>query len=217
LELFDLQTTDVAPGPTLFPPPSTNEPLTAANRAELYNKAFPRYPAVWSDKDWLMGQWNLGAMYVGSGYYGSFPPGLLKRVMPMFPDAKQVLHLFSGSLPSGRYTRLDFRMNRDDGVVPDVRGDAHALPFLTGSFDLAIADPPYSAEDAVHYGVAMVDRRRVFHECTRVLKPGGNLVWLDSVHPMYRKTDLRLWGQIGIVRSTNHRYRILTMLQRVCS
>jgi hypothetical protein len=48
-----------------------------------------------------------------------------------------------------------------------------------------------------------------------VLPLGGYLVWLDMVHPMYRKTDLKLWGQIGIVRSTNHRYRLVTMWTRL--
>jgi ubiquinone/menaquinone biosynthesis C-methylase UbiE len=123
------------------------------------------------------------------------------------------LHLFSGSLPRGPYTRLDLRPDVDC----DIRGDASALPFDAGAFELIFADPPYSNEDAERYGTSMVDRRRVFAECTRVLVPGGNLVWLDTMHPMYRKNDLRLWGQIGIVRSTNHRYRIATMFERVAS
>lgn len=99
--------------------------------------------------------------------------------------------------------------------MPDVCADAHALPFVSGPFDLILADPPYSGEDADRYGAPMVDRKRVFDECVRVLVPDGNLVWLDMIHPMYRKVDLKLWGQVGIVRSTNHRYRLVTMFRRL--
>jgi SAM-dependent methyltransferase len=125
-----------------------------------------------------------------------------------------MLHLFSGSLSRGAYVRLDLRANAGAGVLPDVQADATALPFRAGTFDLILADPPYSGEDANRYGTAMVDRRRVFAQCVHILRPGGHLVWLDMVHPMYRKAALRLWGEIGITRSTNHRYRIATLFER---
>ena len=44
---------------------------------------------------------------------------------------------------------------------------------------------------------------------------GGHLVWLDQVLPMYRKSELHLWGQVGVVRSTNHRFRIVSRFERV--
>jgi 16S rRNA G966 N2-methylase RsmD len=43
--------------------------------------------------------------------------------------------------------------------MPDVRGDAESLPLTAGAFDLVLADPPYSQEDANTYGTPMVDRR----------------------------------------------------------
>ena len=196
-------------------PFSFDRSLTPPERAGLYNKAFPNYPAVWADKGWLMGMWNMGNDYRGSGYHGAYPPSYLKRINAMFPDARRVLHLFSGSLPPGSYTRVDRRVDACLGVVPDVRADAQALPFICGAFDLILADPPYSGEDADRYGSPMVDRKRVFDECVRVLVPEGNLVWLDMIHPMYRKSDLSHWGEIGIVRSTNHRYRVVTMFRRL--
>jgi SAM-dependent methyltransferase len=190
--------------------------LTPSDRAGCYTRAFPNYPAVWSDKGWLMGQWNMGNNYQGSGYHGSYPPAYLKRVLAMFPDVnpRRTLHAFSGSLPRGGAVRVDRRADPGAHVVPDVQANVEQLPFPTGAFDLVLADPPYSQEDANHYGVPMVDRRRAFSECVRVLRPGGHLVWLDMVHPMYRKTELQLWGQVGICRSTNHRYRIVTFWQR---
>ena len=188
--------------------------LTSADRANMYNRRFADFPAVWADKGWLLGQWNLGNDYRGSGYYGAYPPAYLKRIQVMFPDAGRVMHLFSGSLPAGPYVRLDRRLDQAANVQPDVCADAQMLPFGAATFDLILADPPYSAEDANHYGTAMVSRASVFDECVRVLAPAGNLVWLDMIQPMYRKMELRLWGQIGIVRSTNHRYRLVTMYER---
>jgi transposase InsO family protein len=32
-------------------------------------------------------------------------------------------------------------------------------------------------------------------------QPGGHLIWLDIVHPMYRKADLRLCGEIDITEA----------------
>jgi len=192
-----------------------DKPLSAEDRAHAYNAAFPNFPAVWADKSWLLGQWNMGNDYRGSGYHGAYPPAYLKRIQSLFPDAKRVLHLFSGSLAAGPYTRVDRRADPSRGVVPDVQADAHALPFISSAFDLILADPPYSGEDADRYGTPMIDRRQVFDQCVRILAPDGNLVWLDMIHPMYRKAELKLWGQVGIVRSTNHRYRIVTMFRRL--
>ena len=60
----------------------------------------------------VMGPWNIGNTYKGSGYHGSFPPGFLKRVMSMFPDAENVLHLFSGSLDENvKGDRFDINPN----------------------------------------------------------------------------------------------------------
>jgi hypothetical protein len=86
--------------------------------------------------------------------------------------------------------------------------------FDAGSVDLILADPPYTTEDANHYGTAMVNRQTVFAECTHVLRAGGHLVWLDMVLPMFSSDTLRTWGYIGIVRSTMHRFRIATMWER---
>jgi len=182
-------------------------------RAQLYTKAFPEYPPLRADGRWLDGMWILGNNYRGSGYYGAYPPQYVKRIMSLFPDAQRVLHLFSGSLPPGNYVRFD--INPDLG---DVCGDAHRLSeyFAAGSFDLILADPPYSKEDADHYGTPMVNRNKVVSECAKVLEPGGFLVWLDQVLPMFRKDELHFCGAIGLVRSTNHRFRVVAVFRR-CS
>jgi len=195
---------------------SRDQALSPQDRARLYETAFPTYPPVVASHGWLYGTWILGNNYKGSGYYGAYPPGYLKRVTSMFPEAKRVLHLFSGSLPPGDYVRFDCR----EELAPDALGQAHDLAahFKVAEFDLVLADPPYSNEDADRYGSPMINRNKVMDQCAIIVRPGGNLVWLDQVLPMYRKSTWLYWGAIGIVRSTNHRFRIANFFQkRDCS
>lgn len=152
----------------------------------------------------------MGNNYQTSGYYGAYPHTYLERVMSMFPDAKSILHLFSGSMKPGNYVRFDRNGNGD------IHGDAEKLSesFPEQRFDLILADPPYSVEDCEHYGCAMVNRNRVISECVKVMEPGGFIVWLDQVLPMFRKDQLEMCGVIGMVKSTNHRFRVVTMFRK---
>ena len=183
---------------------------TLKERAEFYSKTFPNWPPLRADDRWLDGMWILGNDYRGSGYYGSYPPNYLKRVMSIFPDAENILHLFSGSLVDVKGKRLDLK------EPADYVGDAHNLSeIVTEKFDLILADPPYSAEDAEHYGTPMIRRGTVFKQCYSVLEVGGYIVWLDQVLPQFTKQELHLCGVIGIVRSTNHRFRVVSIFKKV--
>ena len=194
---------------------------TLQKRTSLYQAAFPDWPPpVVDDAEGrldldgkrIYGMWILGNDYRGTGFYGSYPPNYLKRVNAMFPDAEKVLHLFSGSVGPGNYTRFDL----SEKFKPDVLGNAEELDkhFSPGSFDLILADPPYSTEDAKLYGFPMIKRRAVLAQCHLALQKGGFLVWLDTVMPMYRKDEWDWVGVIGIVRSGNHRFRMTSIFQK---
>ena len=185
---------------------------TLKQRAEFYNQAFPKYAKqAWlqaSDR-WLWGVFSIGNNYKGSGFHGSFPPRFLERVLSMFPDVedKEILHLFSGSLteevPGYRFD-INFNLN------PDICGDAHNLSAIAPKkYDLIIADPPYTKEDANKYGFPMINRNKVHKECVKILKKGGFLLWLDMTLCMYRKDEMYRCISIAIERSTNHRFRQL--------
>lgn len=186
--------------------------LTNQERADLYIKAFPKFePLQITKSNRIEGIWCMGNNYTTSGYYGAYPHGYLKRIMSMFPTAPEdkVLHLFGGSLPaSDNYLRLDIRPE----VAPDIIGDAHKLPEILQpqSFDIIFADPPYSAEDAEHYGTCMVKRKIVMQGCHHALKPGGWLLWLDQVLPIFSKQQWTWELAIGMIKSTNHRFRVIT-------
>ena len=186
----------------------TDEPLTLQDRCDLYRARFPDFPApvVESEKR-IEGLWMMGNCYQTSGYYGAYPHGYLDRIMSMFPEAKPetTLHVPSGSLPPGIGLRIDIRPECN----PDIVGDCHDIKALVGDrrFDLILADPPYSAEDAEHYGKPMVSRAKMLRSCLDVCKPGGWIIWLDQVLPMHCKDQVDWALAIGMVKSTNHRVR----------
>src|SRR5262249_17532016 len=150
---------------------------------------------------WLSGTWVLGNDYRGSGYYGAYPPAYLSRIETLFPDQRDVLHLFAGSLPrAASRHRVTVDLRRVPGVIPGVQADAPALPFLPASFDVCYCDPPYSAADAARYETPLPNRKAVLLELHRVIRPGGFLVWMDTVLPMYRKTMWQWCGAITLWR-----------------
>ena len=208
--------------------------LSHADRAASYSRAFPKWPAPRVDARWIDGMWVLGNDYRNkSPLYGAFPPGLLKRAFALFPDATSVLHLFSGSLTDEhvreawqaahpktlflpRQVRFDnARMPEAAAADPDVVGDAADVGSLPHRFDLAIVDPPYEKADAKRYGVKLPNKKLIVAELAKVVRPGGHLVWLDTKLPMFRKLEWEWVGAFGIVRSTNHRVRLLSIFRRV--
>ena len=163
----------------------------------------------------VVGTWIMGNNYqVKSGYYGGYPAGYLKRVASLFPDKKRVIHLFSG--------QVDTRIMPGDTV--DVRAelnptyldDAQTLENVPiESYDLIMADPPYSVEDAEHYGPSMVNRNKVMQALGVRATSGTHVVWLDQVLPMYRKDQWGIEAVVWLVKSTNHRFRVMVVFCHV--
>ncbi len=208
------------------------------DRALLYSEAFPDYPALGASKGWLAGTWMIGNNYRRTNdLYGAYPPSYLKRVHSMFPEARRVLHLFSGGLTrqhaaeiATKYTGVSYDLSfcapgegvmhlvdskgQDEGRYPTIQCSVENIPLSDGYFDLVLADPPYSAADAQQYGVKMPNLAKVMREAARVTRPGGNLVWLSTSFPMYRSDQWKLWGTIQLLRSTNHRVRGVFIFSR---
>lgn len=162
----------------------------------------------------LFGVWVMGNNYtVKSEYYGGYPHGYLNRIKALFPDKSKVLHLFSGCvdlsvLPGDT---VDINADRTPTYVDDAQTLAH-VPLE--QYDLVLADPPYSVEDAERYQTTMIKRNVVLAALGARLQPGAHVVWLDQVLPIYRKDQFDVIGYIGMVKSTNHRFRVITIFQR---
>lgn len=189
--------------------------FTIKDRAENYHNAFPDFPELRIFNDRIEDLWFLGNDYSnGSSYYGAYPKSYLKRMKVLFTE-RPLLHLFSGEIRGPMEESWTFDIREESKA--DWIGDAEKLSqhINTMRFRLIFADPPYSQEDAEHYGTTLIKRNTVIAECHKILHPGGFLVWLDQVFPMFSKKNWHLAGMIGIVISTNHRFRCATILQKI--
>lgn len=162
----------------------------------------------------VVGTWIMGQDYrVSTGYYGGYPAGYLRRVKSLFPDRKHALHLFSGKVDRTAFP--GDTVDLDSTLNPDFLDDAQTLENVpVDHYDLILADPPYSVEDSEHYAPSMVKRNKVMSALSRAW-PGTYVVWLDQVLPMYRKDVFSLEAVIGMVKSTNHRFRVMTVFRRL--
>jgi hypothetical protein len=189
--------------------------LLLSERIQHYetHSGFPGSLFVGAD-DRIYGTWVMGNNYrVKSAYYGGYPPTYLRRIKALFPDKENVLHLFSGQVDQTELPGM--RVDSNPEVNPDILDDAHRLENVpVGKFDLVLADPPYSVEDCDHYKCTMVKRNVVMRALGERLQKGAHVVWLDQVLPMYRKVDFKVQAYIGMVKSTNHRFRVITIFEK---
>jgi hypothetical protein len=163
----------------------------------------------------VVGTWIMGNDYrVKSGYYGGYPAGYLKRIAALFPDRKKVLHVFSGKVDLGAMPGDTVDSNAK--MNPTWVADAHDLSSVPlDRYDLVLADPPYSVEDAERYQTTMVKRNVVMRSLAAGMNESARVVWLDQVLPMYRKDEWSIEAVIGMVKSTNHRFRVATIFKRL--
>ncbi len=175
---------------------------------------FPRSLFL-SEDGRIVGTWIMGNAYgVQSGFYGGYPAGYLKRIKALFPDKSSVLHVFSGCVDQSVLPGATVDIQKD--LKPTYRVDAHTMAGVPlKKFDLVLADPPYSVEDCDHYQTTMVKRNVVMRTLGTGMKKGAHIVWLDQVLPMYRKSDFKIVAVIGMVKSTNHRFRVVTIFEKV--
>lgn len=162
----------------------------------------------------IVGTWIMGNNYqVKSGYYGGYPAGYLKRIRALFPDKENALHLFAGQVDTETFP--GHRVDLDPASNPEYVDDAQSLALVPiEDYDLILADPPYSVEDAQHYEPTMIKRNKVMKALGVKATPGTHVVWLDQVLPMYRKAEWEVEAVIGMVKSTNHRFRVITIFRR---
>lgn len=186
------------------------------DRIESYVRltGFPRSLFLAEDGR-VVGTWIMGNDYrVKTGYYGGYPAGYLKRIAALFPDRRRVLHVFSGKVDLDAMPGDTVDCN--PALQPTYVADAHDLSGVPlHLYDLVLCDPPYSVEDAERYQTTMVKRNVVMRSLAAGLTPGARVVWLDQVLPMYRKDEWDVEAVIGMVKSTNHRFRVTTIFRRL--
>jgi len=175
---------------------------------------FPRSLFLSEPDNRLVGTWVMGNNYtVKSTYYGGYPHGYLNRIKGLFPDKTQTLHLFSGKVGLDVFPGDTVDINAQNN--PTYVDDAQTLDKVPlEKYDLVLADPPYSVEDCDHYQTSMIKRYKVMSSLGKRLAKGCHVVWLDQVLPMYRKDQFNVVGYIGMVKSTNHRFRVISIFEK---
>ena len=184
-----------------------------------YNRLFGRYLQV--DQSNLV----TGAIYLGNNYakandyYGGYQGNYLKRIRALFPEAKDILHLYAGQIDDTELPgdKLDINPQR-----PEIQyGDARELSkYVSKQYDLIVADPPYGEERLKEYQTRYgckaesLNIKQVFREMYKVTKPDGYVVWLDWQRPFYRGIE---WKEIGAILyrgSTGHKDRSISIYKR---
>jgi hypothetical protein len=194
-------------------PAAPDQVMTWPERIENYSRTMRRSAYLTIEHGWVYGMWIIGNSYKKrNSYYGGYQGDFLKRIAALFPDKRRALHAFSGMV------ELDALPGDTVDIRPELLAtftdDCQTLECVPlGSYDLVVADPPYSTEDAEHYGTAMVDRTKVMRALQRV-PIGAHVVWLDQVSPMYTKATFIKEAVIGLIGSTNHRFRVVTIFRR---
>jgi hypothetical protein len=172
-------------------------------------------PYLGYENGWTYGTWFIGNTYQKKyNYYGGYQGNYLRRIAALFPDRKRVLHLFSGMVDMSVIAgdTLDIRQDLNPTYCCNAE-QFQGVPL--SEYDLVVADPPYSESDAERYGSCMVNRHKVMAALAAGLPAGAYLAWLDQVYPMFRKSVLKSEAVIGIVGSTNHRFRVLSVFRKL--
>jgi hypothetical protein len=192
--------------------------LSLEERVEAFHRSFPTASRLIIHNGVIYGVWKVGASYSskmkrGVGYYGSFPAGVLERLLALFPDCKRRLYLFSGTINDLDSITYDINPEVNPTICDDVSNlKKHEQYFR--SVDLVIADPPYEKKDFEKYGVKPINKARVISDVGEVVNPGTFLAWLDLFYPLY---DSKVWGlvaQIAVIIGTGRRVRLWTVFEK---
>lgn len=189
--------------------------ITTEDRTASFKNRHPRYCPLIVHNERIYGFWLIGRWYASDrGFYGSYPPTYLSRVKSLFPDCTRILHLFSGTVKGNGVDEITYDINPE--LQPNICDDATNLleHFQPNEFNLILADPPYEERDFQKYGCKPFNKAKVIRDCSIIVRCSGFLVWLDTILPPFSKRDWQLYGIIGLVQSTNHRTRAITIFQK---
>jgi hypothetical protein len=187
-------------------------PLSLEQRTDSYIQSFPNFAPLHIFNNRIEGQWIIGNNYSkGTKFYGAYPHKLKERVLALFPDCHNIMHLFSGTINDGTTYDIDAKLNptiRDDVLHIKNHSD------IIEKMDLIMADPPYEKSDFDRYNCKSFNKPHVLRDLASTMKTGAFLTWLDTRVPIYSKESWLVLGHICIIVSTNNRIRCLSIFQK---
>lgn len=157
-------------------------------------------------------------------YYGAYPFGFLERARNLLGVAMDdpVLHVCSGKLRSYPYRGLgpnDKLVDADPSMHPDFMCDVRKeLP--KGDWAAILADPPYTPEDAAHYGPGahvFPEPNALLKRCLESVRPGGRVGVLHYYAPRPPKTidgrPVKLTALVAVMTGYKNRVRCFSVFE----
>ena len=179
------------------------------------NEVFSRYPKTIYDKGWIYGVWYCGKKFKKAQLYGEYPATFFRRIKAMFShiDEEKFLHLFSGTMGEDYGITLDGSAKFNPNYV-HVLTARNPLPFENNSFEIVLADPPYSQEHSQNYNLPYPTPELILKESMRILKPGGYFLLLHTMYPAYKRKEVSLVGLIAIITGFKSITRLLSIFRK---
>ena len=133
-----------------------------------------------------------------------------KRRYPL--EGKSILSMFSGSSDLGDTT--DIRPE----TMADLIAPYDALPVKDSTYDMVLADPPYScgfAKEWTTHPDHLPKPKRILHEAARITKPGGLIAILHIiVIPAYKTAGVERIALHPILCGPNNAIRVLNVFRK---
>jgi hypothetical protein len=192
--------------------------LSLEDRVAAFHRSFPEASKLIIHNGVIYGILKVGPSFYkkmrrGIGYYGSFPAGVLERLLALFPDCRRRLYLFSGCISDLDSITYDINPAVRPTICDDVRNLKKYEEYFR-SVDLVIADPPYEDKDFEKYGVSPINKAKVIRDVGEVVNSGTFLAWLDLFYPIFNSKMWRVVAQIGVIIATGRRVRLWTVFER---
>lgn len=189
-------------------------------RVDNYNNWLGQRGLHCGDDNRIVGTIYLGNNYAKKNdYYGGYQGNYLKRIRNLFPDKKNILHLYAGqcSTEDLQGTKADINPQDSETVYADAR---ELSKYFGQEFDLIVADPPYGTDRLKEYQnlyncpAENLNIKKVFREMHKVCVENAHVVWLDWARPFYRNIEWLETGAILYRGSTGHKDRSISIYER---
>lgn len=152
-------------------------------------------------------------------YYGAYPAGFLSRARRLLGVGitDPVLHVCGGKVRDYPYSGLgpnDKTVDINPDLAPDFVMDVtKELP--EGEWPAILADPPYTEEDAKHYGNAdFPSANALLRLCLQHVPVGGKVGMLHYVWPQPPTTAVEV-AVVAVGCGRNGRARWYTVFERL--
>jgi hypothetical protein len=148
-----------------------------------------------------------------TGQKQQYPGRFLHNLQKWYPwEGKKVLSMFSGATDIG--TTTDIREETGaDYVCPFDK-----IPLPDGSFDMILADPPYTTGFGFEWTKHMKDipkPKHILGEAARLVKVGGLILILHiQMIPAYKVFKVKRVGMHPIFCGTNNVIRLLNVFEK---